>query len=410
MATRTYIGNAVPIKDVWTTVFANTWATSDTQTHTINGKDLTTTVGSATTTAGVATSVKEAWESTTFTDTTAVASPSGGGTTIGEMAELTATVSGSTVILTADSAGVPHTISSTESTAGSGTASISHTTTATGPAFFDNVDNYAEGSVPTTGDDMILDRPVSMLYALDQNAVTLTSLEFGPGMTSTSYVGLPFRNTTNTPGYEEYREDEFKIGATTTTVRTNSGRIKLNNGSVQGTVNVYQTGNSAETNRRAFQWRGTNASNVVNVFGGDVGIGANGEAATVATLRQTGGTCEVGANVTATTVSKGGGTMILRCGATTVTNDSGTLTLWGAGAITTVNNTGALVDNSSGTKTNVNLYGDGTIDLSGSDIAVTYTNVTVYGRCVIDDPNNRLTITNPPDVKPGASLVIKKWR
>lgn len=404
MATRTYIGNAVAIKDVWTITVANTWATSDTGTVTINGKDLVVTIGTLVTTAQVATTIKEAWESATFTDTTASKIPQTGGTSIPEMSELTATVSGSTVILTADTAGVPHTISVSESTAGSGTLAISHTTTASGPAYFDNADNTAEGSVPAGADDMNIDRAVSLLYALDQNAITLTSLTFGAGMTSTSFVGLPFRNAN---GYEEYREDEFKIGATTVECRASSGRIKLNGGSVQSAVSVFSTGNSAETGRRAFQWRGTHASNVFNVFGGDVGIGANGEAATVATVRQSGGTLEIGSGCTITTISKGPGTLILRCAATTVTNDSGTVTHW-TGAITTLNlSTATWYENGTGTITTANLYGGAILDLSGATAAITITTLNVNGDVAIIDPNKRLTITNTPVMQRGATLT---WR
>jgi hypothetical protein len=230
MATRTWIGNAVATKDVWTITVANTWATGDTGTITINGKDLVVTIGTLVTTAQVATTLKEAWESGTFTDTTASKIPQGGGTSIPEMAELTATVSGSTVIITADTAGVPHTISVSESTAGTGTLSISHTTTATGPNYWNNVDNWAEGSVPTTGDDVVIDRPVSILYALDNNADTLTSLTIGERFSASSYIGLPFRTSS---GYEEYREDQLKVGATTITCRGASGRVKINTGSAQ---------------------------------------------------------------------------------------------------------------------------------------------------------------------------------
>lgn len=404
MSDLNFIGNAVAIKDAWTVTVANTWAAADTATLTINGKDLVVTIGSLVTTAEVAVTIKQAWQSEAFTDTTASCSPSGGGTTIPEMAELTATVSGSVVTLTADTAGVKHTISVTESTAGTGTATGAHAITATGPSYVDNIDNYAEGAAPAGTEDLYIDRAVSMLYATDQNAITLNSLNFLPGMTSTAYVGLPFRNAN---GYEEYREDELKIGATTVNCRATSGRIKLNVGTVQCAANIYTTGTSAESNRRAFQWRGTHASNVVNVFGGDVGIGANNEAATVATIRQTGGTLEVGANVTATTISKGDGTMILRCAATTVTNDAGTLTHWG-GAITTLNNTGTFYENGAGTITTANLYNKSILDLSGSAAAITITTINVYGEVAIIDPQNRLTITNTPTVQRGGKLTFKK--
>lgn len=357
MATRTWVGDAVNIKDKWTITVANTWATGDTGTITIDGNDLVVTIGTLVTTAQVATSLKQAWEAESFTDTTASASPSGGGTSIPQMSAITATVSGSTVILTADTAGVPHTISVSESTAGDGTLAIAHTTTATGKNYWDNTDNWLENAVPVNGDDVIIDRPVSISYGIDQNTVTLASLTISERFTSSATIGLPFRNAA---GYEEYREDQLKISATTITCRGTSGLIKINVGSVATTLYLYSTGTSADTGRAAFQFVGTSASNVVNCYGGDLGIAANnGESATVATTRQDGGTLTGGTGATLTTFNKQAGTATLASSTTALLNESGTLNIRGGThtAIThlagTLNATGTptltLVRNSSGT-------------------------------------------------------------
>lgn len=334
MATRTWIGSAIKTRDTYTVTIANTWATSDTVTLSCNGKDLVVTIGSLTTTAQVATTLKQAFESEAFTDTTASCVPTGGGTTIGEFSQFTATVSGSVVTLTADTtaAGVAFpTITATEVTAGDGTATAAQTVTATGPAHYGNVDNWAEGAAATTGDDMIWDRPASILYGIDQNTVTLTSLTIGPRVTSAVYAGLPFRNTTNSSyPYEEGLEDYFKISATTVNCYGASGRIKLNVGSNACTANIYSTGTSTDTGRAAFQFLGTHASNVVNAFGGDVGIAANnGESATVATLRVAGATVTCGSSATLTTVNKTSGTLTLESSTTTLTNEAGSLTIRG---------------------------------------------------------------------------------
>lgn len=327
MATLNWRGNAVAIKDKWTITVANTWATSDTGTVTINGKDLVVTIGSLTTTAQVATTIKEAWESGAFTDTTASCTPSGGGTTIPEMAELTATVSGSTVILTADTAGVPHTISVSESTAGTGTLAIAHTTSATGPSFWDNTDNFDTGSLPTTGDTVYIDRPVSILYGIDQNADTLAAMIITSRFTSAAYIGLPVRNSN---GYDEYREKYLKISITAFTTYGNSGRIKINFGTAQNTSHVYATGATAETDRAALQLLGTHASNAINVYGGDVGIAtALGEVSTFATVKQTGGVLETGSGVTLTNVTNTGGTLTVASSTTTLLHEEGTLTING---------------------------------------------------------------------------------
>lgn len=342
MATRTWTGNAAATYDVWTGTVANTWATNDTATVTINGKTMTITIGSLTSTADVATTVKQAFNGETLTDTTATVSPSIASNTLPEFGELTATVSGSVVTFTADTAGVPHTITMGETTAGSGTLTGAHATTATGPNYWDNTDNWAEGAVPTTGDDVYIDRPVSILYALDNNADTLQSMLISERFTASSYIGLPFRNAN---GYEEYREDYLKVSITTLNVYGKSGRIKINVGSVQTAVNVYSTGATAETDRSAFQLLGTNSSNVVNVYGGDVGIARNsGEVSTVATLKQTGGTLVCGSGVTLTNVTGTGGTLSVGSSTTTLIKEAGTLVVNGGTqtALTFLGGTGTI--------------------------------------------------------------------
>jgi len=395
MATRSWIGNAVATKDVWTITIANTWATSDTATVTINGKDLVVTIGSLVTTTQVATTIKEAFNGTTLTDTTASVLPASGGPSIPEFAELTATSSGAVVTLTANTAGVPHTISVTESTAGNGTATGSHATTATGPNYWDNVDNWADGSVPVSTDDVVIDRPVSILYGIDQNAVTLTSLTITERFTGDSvFIGLPVRNAS---GYEEYREDELKIGATTCTIRGGSKRIKINNGSVQTALSVHESGNAADTSRGAIQWRGTHSSNVVNVYGGSFYAAANGgDLATIATFRQTAGTAVLSSGCTLTTIDKSGGTLTTDAAATTVTNDGGTLTIR-QGAHTTLNANGGTVNYlGTGTVTTLVVGNKATFSADGNTAGLAVTNTTLRPESTVIDTAQRITFSNSP--------------
>jgi hypothetical protein len=76
---------------------------------------------------------------------------------------------------------------------------------------------------------------------------------------------------------------------------------------------------------------------------------------------------------TLTTVHNQGGTVNLYVAATTVNQQSGTLTTEGSGAITTVNvDGGTAYLNSSGTITTLNADG-GTVDFTGSRVARTVT-------------------------------------
>lgn len=370
MATPGFIGNATPTYDTWTGTVANTWATGDTATitHTSSGKTLVVTIGANVTTAQVATTIKQAFQSETFTDTTASCVPAGGGTVIPEFAEWTASVSGSVVTITADTAGVSiGSLSMSETTAGSGTFTGSHSVTASGPNWFTNTTNWSTGSVPVSTDDVTFDRPVSLFEGLAQSAITLASQTFTERFTTAAKVGLPRRNA---GGFEEYRDTELALSATTWTNRSSSSLIKQNFGSVQTTANNYSSGTSAETGRPAVQLRGTHASNVLNVYGGDVGWGANNETATLATCRQEGGTLHIGSGTSLTTLNKLAGYANVYCAATTVTNVAGTLNHH-SGNITTLNIFGGTVTESgSGTLSTINMTG-GTLTTSSTSTATT---------------------------------------
>jgi hypothetical protein len=129
---------AAAVAEVNTITVANTWAQNDTCTITIHGVTLVVTVGTLVTTAQVATTIQEAWEGATLTDGSASVAPTGGGPVLRDHGNLTATVSGSVVTLTADRAGERFNTNSamtvTESTAGDGTATLANSTPAAGPA------------------------------------------------------------------------------------------------------------------------------------------------------------------------------------------------------------------------------------------------------------------------------------
>src|SRR3970040_2704259 len=112
MANKRWLGRAGAVAEVNTITIALTWAAGDTITVTINAEDLLVTIGTLVTTAQVATTLKQAWEGETFTDTTATVRPSGGGPDFTEYSEITATVSGSVVTLAGDTAGGPRDVNS----------------------------------------------------------------------------------------------------------------------------------------------------------------------------------------------------------------------------------------------------------------------------------------------------------
>jgi hypothetical protein len=209
-----------------------------------------------------------------------------------------------------------------------------------------------------------------------------------------------------------------------------SDRIKINGGSVQAVVSVYYTASSsADTGFEPFRWRGTHASNVLNVYGGIVGIATNDpdDTATLATVNQFGGTLNLGAGCTLTTIYVDGGNSIMSVrsaftalnqaagtvtrhgsgASTTISLKGGTLNDYGTGTITTLNVfPGATTNKWSGaaTVTTLNLYGR--VDLSNATGAITFTNTNILSeQAVIFDPLGRVVFTNA--VAAGAG--VRTW-
>lgn len=404
MATRRWKGTAIPVAQVTTIAISGTWATSDTATITINGKDLVLTVGTDTTTAQIATAIKEMFNGEaqagtgdhTFSET---------GNDVPEFNEITASVASSTVTLTADTAGKPFTVSVSESTAGSGAVGTPTEATApTGPNHFDNADNWSGGAVPVDGDDIVIDQgDVGILYGLDQSAVTPASIKVTNGFTGT--IGLPEVNIDAgaSNSYFEYRSQYLALGnsadATNTAVDIGggegsaSGRIKLDTGSGQITANVKGTGQRAETAVPTLLWKGTHASNEFNVTKGDVGIAFfAGESATVATLRvgyqeNQDGDSTVELNDGCTLVEQTGGTLTVRDNVTQFDQRGGESFIEGTAAITTLNlDEGDCRYKSTGTLATANVGGGGNLDFRQDQRTRVLTTLNLYAGSEFHDP------------------------
>ncbi len=301
MAIRNFINNAVQIKDVWTITCGGTFAAADTITIPINGKNLVITLGTAVATTDVAVAIKNAWQSETLISGSTVV-PQGGGTSVPEMNELTATVATSVATFTGKVAGLPHTIGTPTTTSGAGTVTLAHPTVATGKFFGDNVANWLEGAVPVDADDIVINGPYRWLYGASMAAIQPASITFGDRCTGVTQFGLPWANAL---GYNEYRSPEILIGPLIVNVRGPVGLVKVNAGADPMTVNVYNSGTSLDAGYAPVQCRGTHATlNVVNAYGGNTSVAARGETAVLLAARQTGsGRLTIGNNVAFTTIS-----------------------------------------------------------------------------------------------------------
>lgn len=325
MAARNWNGNAQSTTDVWTATLSGTLTVGDVIRVIRSDKTFAYTLG--TTTA--------ATECTAF----AAAFNAAADSIYPELKEYIATASGGTVIFTAKVAGIPATLS--VSNTGSLSWSITNTVAATGPNFWNNAGNWVENTVPVTGDDVTISTNTPILFGLAQSGVTLASLTISKSFKS--QIGLP---TTNANKYAEDRPTELAIGATVCNVGlggTGEGSpfIRLNFGSILTTLTIYTTA-TANGDAPALTWKGTNANNVVNVYGGSVGIGFfPGDVATVKTLRvgykeQLSDTSvDIGENVTLTgtgaTVKQSGGIIRTRSALLDIEKNNGELHIFKGG-------------------------------------------------------------------------------
>lgn len=408
MATRYWIGGALAVPQVNTFTFGGTWEANDIIRVRVGSKSVNFAAGS-TTIATVVSSLVTAWNALSST-------------LYPEFAEVTASASTNDFILTADTAGVPFTITlhalesdgstdgDAQTIAGVNTATAGTATTAnTGPNVWSesrnwsSADSWATSSVPVDADTVIIrNSAIDILYGLDQTAVSLAALTIDQSFTGK--LGLPWRNAN---GYMEYRPTYLIVGASGDAqtmlltigngVGAGSGRIKIDNGDSQTTVIVYNTGTPAEAGIEAFLFKGTHASNDVTINRGSVGIAvgtfdtyqAATETAVVATLR-TGyvtnpagdAIVRCGSGVTLTTIDQSGGKLEINSAATTITHTSGELTLNGVGVtVATLNERGGTTYViGTTTITTPNLSNAGVLDYSRDMRTKVITNpVNIYG-------------------------------
>lgn len=263
----------------------------------------------------------------------------------------------------------------------------STTTASEGPNDWSIAANWNTNMVPVTGDTVyISDTDTSILYGLDQSAVTLAALHIE--QTFTGFIGLPRTNSDGTGSYTEYRDQYLKIGATLLDIGDKEGngsdRIKIDLGSVQGTVLITDSGSGEDENTPAILLLGTHGSNVIDINRGSVGIAFYPtEVSTFPTIRQaffddatSDTTVYLGDGVTLTDIIKTGGTLDINSATTSFTQDAGETTIH-AGAHASLNvNDGVLNYNSTGTLTAASLAGEAVLNFNQDRRPKTVTTIT----------------------------------
>ena len=348
-------------KQIATIVVANTWAQNDTATITIDGIDFVITIGTLVTTAQVATTIQQALSGTTLTDTSASCVPTiaqGGARAIPQFRDFTATVSSSTVSLTAAVTGAtgeqtqPFTVSGSETTAGTGTITVTSAATAhKGRHDATDADNWSAGAALADNDAVFFLSGSGGMY--DNLAVTCQPLTINKSKAFTGRVGRYSINKFNSNSiyyYPEYRSLYFTTDDNLATTTANleigegqgSGLFMWDAGAGQVLLNIFGQGQPYIEGVPCVLFKGSHASNEVNNVAGNLGIAwLEGETAVVPALQTGNGpgsiartTCKSG--VTLTTVLMHGGYLSTDSAFTTGTITNGD---WehGLGTATTVN-------------------------------------------------------------------------
>lgn len=395
MATHRWLGQAVAVAQT-ATVQITAYDVATAYKLTVGGV-VVSTVGTGGTVNTTATALAAAWNASTHVYFTGV----------------TASAATDTVTLTADTAGVPFTATSSV-TGGTGTiGSVTAGTANAGPNVLAAA-NLDSGSLPANGDTLIFENSaVDVLWVLDAmtSTTTLTIIRYP---TYTGKIGLNRRvfqvtasSTSSTA--KEYREHSLTIdGATliwmpkrTRGAAATSQRFIVNTKTSAATVLIEETGTSAsEVNLEPVRIKGSNSSSIATVNGSSiVGFATDDPADTAEFDLNVAGRAIVNAtdNVTIDilTLRESPSVRIAKAPTTidgkdeettavlTTAMTSGTITTATVGEKMTWKHVGSAI-----TGTTINQYG--TIDLSGARGNLTGTTWNVLAKeAVLIDPFNR---------------------
>lgn len=424
-----WVGGAIAVAQVDTITVTSTssWASSDTVTITCNGKDLLLTLGSSPanpTTADVAAMI-----AAIINGDAAIGNETRGetGDNVPEFMELDASVLGSVVTLTTTSVydGKPFTVTVADSHTPDDVAT-STTTSATGPHFWNNADNWSALAVPSTSDYIVFDNgSVDCLYGLD------TSIEpaaFEVTLGYTGNIGLAEINTDDPnnpyPEYRSYKSLRFTHNSGSipfylgTGTGTGSGRIRLDLTDMQGPeVIVFDTGTAELTGVPSLLLIKTSANLLTNngtltILKGNVGLGFYGEVVgfdkevigkTTSVLGDV--SCYVGKSHFERDSGDGGfeliqtgGTLTFEGGSTvdTYQQTAGVCT-WRSGNVTLAEISGTVYWECDSTLTTVRIYSGGTLDFDRTNDSPTLTNCSMYGGGVLIDNLRTVTYSNGVD-------------
>lgn len=389
-------GDAPAVAQVLTITVSGAWATADTATLTSNGKSVTFTVGATQTIAAVVAGLVAAWNASTVAEHAEITAAAGAGNT--------------TVVLTADTAGVPFTVTTSEVTAGDGELSDPAATVAnSGPADLAIAANFQGGVLPGNGDTLVFEKSAnSCLYNLD-SLDSLTSLLVVVKQSYTGLIGLPKQHSgSGTTGYVEYRPRYLKANITALDIGGGDGggssRLMFDCSATAAAVTIHDSGSAQMNGDYPILIHNTATGSSLRVNKGSVGIAIYaGETANLdagVTLgyvsNQKGdATVTCGSGVTLANVTKTGGSLTIESNVGTVVNYEGDLTVSAAATATSITlYGGTLYDESTGTFTAVVVHSGATYDYRRGTAAKTITTLDLKRGSNCYDPAGLVAITN----------------
>lgn len=379
MATITWIGGtSAKYQTVTLTVGSST--VGHTFITTMNGKEVTYTSVTGDTTTTIATNIAQLLNASQD----------------GEFQKINWTSSAAIVTGTANTVGEPFTVS----LSGTGTFTLNTTQANSSPNDAASTANYSSGSLPVNSDTLIFeDVDIGVYWNLTSalSGVTLTALRIRD--TFTDGIGLPLYDTTGTE-FREYRGTEFTLaGCTTLEVALSSsatgGSFKFNTSSGQTAVKILGT-DAGTLFDEYVQWRGTHASNTIDMVGGALAVAPYAaQTATFTTAQIKDASLRLGIGVTVTSIEMTNSSLDTRSSVPTLTMNGGTAVFRDATTITTaLIDAGTLDYRSTGTITTLKLGSGATADFSNITDPVTVTNCTMEEGSALVDPLRRVTFTN----------------
>ncbi len=253
MAIVKFRGDATQIYQLETISVGGTWVAGETATISINGKDATHTVATGL---------------TSVSDVVAGLIAAIAASLDGEFTELTWANADPDITATANFAGVPHTISVSETSA-LGTISNVTTETSSGPNQL-SAENMSSGSLPIASDTLVFeDTAQNLSYLLTAiDGTLLTELQIKASYTG--QIGLKNTNVSVTPTYDEYRDRFLVVDATNITIGEGDGngssRLQLDCSGQASDIVVRKTARTAVDNYYSLRLTNTAAGSALRVF------------------------------------------------------------------------------------------------------------------------------------------------